>query len=262
VIWNHGAGWRSTRAGERRTPVFRSVSIDDSTNNEIETWQLPTVLGDPQVQRLDMVIFDASLMQMMEVAYEMKDLTDVVVGSEESPPGEGYVYDAFLQDLVSNPGMSTAQFGTSIVQRTLQEYGHNTNLTQSALDTSRLQNLASKIDTFADTLEANINTSRAGMVFARRNAQNYAYPDNKDLWHYAELIKQNTTVTALKNAASEVQAAIESAVIEEDHGSLNADSHGVAIYIPAPIDYLTNYANLAFARNTDWDRWLQNQPSN
>src|SRR5688500_2000633 len=112
VIWNHGAGWRQTRANQR-PPVIRSVSIDDSTGSEIATWQLPGALtGGP---RLDMVIFDASLMQMMEVAYEMKDITDVIVGSEESPPGEGYVYDRFLSDLAGNPNMTAAQFGTSSV---------------------------------------------------------------------------------------------------------------------------------------------------
>ncbi len=260
VIWNHGAGWRPTRAGERRPSVPRSVSIDDSTNNEIQTWQVPGALS--AGQRLDMVIFDASLMQMMEVAYEMKDITDVIVGSEESPPGEGYVYDRFLADLAANPNMTAAQFGTSIVERTLEAYGRNNNLTQSALDTSRLATLASRISSFANTLEANISGSRDAMLFARRNAENYAYPDNKDLWHYAELIKQNTASTSLKASATDVQAAIDAATIAEEHGTINGNSHGISIYVPAPIDYLSSYSNLSFSRATDWERWLQNQPNN
>ena len=260
VIWNHGAGWRPTRAGQRQPMVPRSVSIDDSTNNEIQTWQLPGALT--AGQRLDMVIFDASLMQMMEVAYEMKDITDVIVGSEESPPGEGYVYDRFLADLAANPNMTAAQFGTSIVERTLEAYGRNNNLTQSALDTSKIANLAGRISSFANTLEANISNSRDAMVFARRNAENYAYPDNKDLWHYAELIKQNTASSSLKASATDVQNAIDAATIAEEHGTINGNSHGVAIYVPAPIDYLPSYSNLAFSRATDWDRWLQNQPGN
>jgi hypothetical protein len=263
VIWNHGAGWRPTRAAGDRTPsVFpRSVSIDDSTNSEIQTWQLPQALT--AGTRLDTVIFDASLMQMLEVAYEIRDATDVITGSEESPPGEGYVYDRFLTDLAGNPGMTARDLGTKIVQRTLEAYGHNNNLTQSALDTSRLANLASKLNSFATTLETNISGSRSAMVFARRNAENYAYPDNKDLWHYAQLIKENSPSTALQNAATDVQTAISSAVIAEDHGTINGNSHGVAIYVPAPIDYLSgSYALLALARATEWDRWLQDQPSN
>jgi len=149
-----------------------------------------------------------------------------------------------------------------IVQRTLQAYGHNNNLTQSELDTSKLSNVATKLSTFANRLEAHISDSRNGMIFARQNAQNYAYPDNKDLWHYAELIKENTASQELKDAATDVQTAIVSAVLTEDHGTVNGNSHGIAIYVPSPIDYLTSYGNLALARATDWDRWLQNQPRN
>ncbi|MBM3495780.1 MAG: hypothetical protein FJX72_15860, partial [Armatimonadetes bacterium] len=67
VIWDHGAGWRSTRGA---AAAVRSVSIDDDTGNEIQTWELPQALNvSPKV---DLLVFDASLMQMMEVAYEVR----------------------------------------------------------------------------------------------------------------------------------------------------------------------------------------------
>src|SRR5204863_591509 len=97
VIWNHGAGWLPTKAaGNKLSVPPRAVSIDDSTNNEIETWQLPqamVVQAQGARHPLDILIFDASLMQMAEVAYEVKDVIvgpaapGVMVGSEESPPG-------------------------------------------------------------------------------------------------------------------------------------------------------------------------------
>ena len=108
-----------------------------------------------------MVIWDASLMQRMEVAYEIKDHTDVVVGSEESPPGEGYVYDRFLSDLAANPNLSPAQFGTSIVTRTLQAYGRNNNRAQSALD------VAATIPQLSILLQTPLHASPADWVFAR-----------------------------------------------------------------------------------------------
>jgi hypothetical protein len=57
-----------------------------------------------------------------------------------------------------------------------------------------------------------------------------------------------------------VQNAIAAARLSERHGSGNADSHGLAIYVPSPLSYLPTYANLALARNTAWDTWLQSQP--
>jgi len=259
VIWNHGAGWRPTRDGTNRLPVFpRSVSIDDDTQSEIQIWELPQALD--VTPRMDMVIFDASLMQMAEVAYEIRDMAQVMVGSEESPPGEGYVYDSFLRDLTGNPSMTAAQFGTQIVERTIQDYGTSSNITQSAIDLSKMQNVVDKLHAFAISLMAHRSDSASAMTTARSDAQHYAYFDNKDLWDYADLIRARTSATDLRAAADNMKAAIEAALIAERHGTINGRSHGLAIYVPSPITYLTSYSNLALARTTDWETWLQNQP--
>src|SRR5258708_25662424 len=214
-----------------------------------------------------MMIFDASLMQMTEVAYEVRNSlkgpngeSGILVGSEESPPGEGYVYNTFLADLVANPSITAPQFGTQIVQRTLEAYGTNNNLTQSCIDLSHMQDVADKLDAFARSLIIHKGDSAVAMTNARNNAQNYAYPENKDLWHYADLIKTGTSANDLKTAATNVQTAIVSSVIAEQHGTVNGNSHGLAIYVPAPLSYLSQYANLALARSTQWDEWLQAQP--
>jgi hypothetical protein len=257
VIWDHGAGWLQTRGNRLHVPP-RAVSIDDSTNHEIETWQLPQALD--VTPKMDMVIFDASLMQMVEVLYEMRNSTAWVVGSEESPPGEGYPYDTFLSDLVQNPNMSASQFGAQIVSRTLEFYGPSGNNTQSEVDMSKMQNMADKLNTFADTLLAHVADSKTAMQDARNNAQNYAYPENKDLWDYAAIIQAETAAADLKSAAAGVQQAIAAAVVAERHGSINGKSHGLAVYVPDPANFDPRYANLALARVTDWPRWLQNQP--
>jgi hypothetical protein len=259
VIWNHGAGWRPTRAaGRNNPPPFRSVSIDDDTRSEIQIWELPNALN--VTPKIDMVIFDASLMQMLETAYEMRNSTGIIVGSEESPPGAGYVYDGFLADLVANPAMSPSAFGTQIVTRTLQAYGSNGNNTQSVIDTTKLENVAAKLDDFANSLLSNITSERPAMIAARVGAESYAYPENKDLYHYAELIRVNVTNTALKNAAAALQTAIRQAVIAEAHGILNRDSNGIAIYVPPPASYLPSYSNIALSARTKWDEFLQAQP--
>jgi hypothetical protein len=261
VIWNHGAGWRSTRSADGSPRVVpRSVSIDDSTNREIKVWELPSALS--VTPKMDMVIFDASLMQMLEVAYEIRDMAQIMVGSEESPPGEGYVYDTFLADLAENPNMSAEDFGRQIVARTIEAYGRNSNITQSALHLNKIQTVAERLHDFANALRANIGNNRAAMVDARMKAQNYTYPENKDLWHYAQLIRDTTSTTAIRNAVTSLQTALSDAIFAEDNGSLLPNSNGLAIYIPAPTNYLSIYGNLALARSTVWDEWLKEQPQN
>ncbi len=259
VIWNHGAGWRPTRAETGRLAVFpRSVSIDSERDTEIQTWQLPQALN--VTPQMDTVIFDASLMQMLEVAYEMKDSTSIITGSEESPPGAGYVYDGFLADLVANPSMSAAELGSAIVTRTFESYGSTGDNTQSVIDTSKLADVASKLDAFGTVLQLNAGSLTTAIRNARSNADSYAYPDNKDLWHYAQLVKAATSISAVQTAATNLQTAIATAVLYEQHGSSHSNSHGIAIYVPSPASYLSSYSNLALARTTSWETWLQNQP--
>lgn len=256
VIWNHGAGWRNTRAG--MVPALRSVSIDDSTQNEIQTWQLPQALS--VTPKLDLLIFDASLMQMVEVAYEVRNAASIMVGSEESPPGEGYVYDTFLSDLAQEPGMTPAMLAESIVVRTIESYGSSSNITQSALDLSRIEDVAQRMDAFARLAIFYSSTYGSALSAIRRDAESYLYRDNKDLWHYADVVRTSTLPADLQAAASNLQQAVADAVMVERHGSLHPNSHGIAVYVPDPSSYLLTYANLALSRVTQWDEWLRAQP--
>jgi hypothetical protein len=256
VVWNHGAGWRNTRAAGE--VALRSVSIDDDTGNEIQTWQLPQALNTSP--RMDLLIFDASLMQMTEVAYEVREMAAYMVGSEESPPGEGYYYDSFLADLATSPTMTPRELATQIVNRTIEKYGSYGNITQSAVDLSRVQTLAERLNGFGNMLMLHSASNQSAVVSARRNAESYLYRDNKDLWHYAELVRANATTTALRASAADVQQALKAAVVAEAHGALHPNSNGLSIYVPDPASYLIAYSNLALTRVTDWEMWLQNQP--
>jgi hypothetical protein len=110
VIWNHGSGWRS-RAAFRG----RAVSFDDELGTSIKIWELPTAIrpssADPV---MDVLLFDASLMQMVEVAYECRNIARYIVGSEESPPGEGYPYHEILKPLMDNSDIAPAQWASAI----------------------------------------------------------------------------------------------------------------------------------------------------
>lgn len=155
--------------------------------------------------------------------------------------------------------MTPARFAESIVTRTLESYGSNSNSTQSAVDLSRLPQVATALDGFAQSLMFHASADGAAIRDARRRAENYAYVDNKDLWHFAELLRTTATSSGLRTAASAVQTALSSAIIANAHGSRHPNSHGLAIYLPEPASYLMNYTNLALARVTRWDEWLQFQ---
>jgi len=181
-LWNHGAGWRHRSAVENG-PVARGVLFDDTQNTFVSTPELTGALTTSS--RPDIVAFDSSLMQMMEVAYQIRNQCDFVVGSEESPPGEGYPYDDIIGPLVANPNLTPEQLAALIVNTTIASMGANNSLTQSALRSAQLGNLATAIGNYANLLRQKTPVFRSQIAAARTATQRYGsgsglYEGNRD----------------------------------------------------------------------------------
>lgn len=148
VVWNHGNGWR-----RRPDDRGRAISYDDETGNAIQIWDLGSALGG---HRFDILAWDASLMQMLEVAYEARGNAEFVAGSEESPPGEGYPYDRIFDAFRDAPDAPTRDLAKSFVDGMLEvpEY-QSRRITQSVIETARLGDVATALDALAGVLLAN-----------------------------------------------------------------------------------------------------------
>ncbi|HLV80109.1 MAG TPA: clostripain-related cysteine peptidase [Chthonomonadaceae bacterium] len=271
VIWDHGSGWvdvyrRPSKKGAPPKP--RAVSVDYSTSDEIETWELPQGLASPQ-QPIDMLIIDCSLEQMLEVAYQVRSNARVLVGSEDSPPGPGYPYDKWLS-YVKASGQNPCDVGNTLVQDFIASYNSSQwpDLTNSVLDLSKMQGVANAQEALAQSLNRHIADQSAAYVYARTNAWSYDnpyYADNKDLFNYVDLLRQKATASDLQQAAVGVEASLTGsggAILYNVHGSNQPNSNGLAVYVPAPGSYISTYANLALSQAggaPDWAKFLQSQ---
>lgn len=265
VIWNHGSGWRSRAAFQGR-----AVSFDDELGTSIKIWELPTAIrptsADPV---MDVLLFDASLMQMLEVVYECRYIARYIVGSEESPPGEGYPYHEILKPLMDNSDLAPVQWASAIPNIFVNWYNQNfpnySNITQSAVDTARLDLVAEALDALAGSLLSKRTLYPTSLARARQDAQNYStYPEYRDLWHAAMLIGQYTNDPELKQRVSALHNALSQAIIANARdirrNSRVYHSYGLSIYYPDSGSYLGRYGNTALARATRWDDWLQVAP--
>lgn len=257
VIWNHGNGWRSKKGV---LPPARGFSYDDQSRNAIQTWQIQQALG---TEHFDLIAWDCSLMQMMEVAYEMRSNADYIIGSEESPPGEGYPYDTIFQTFRDNASGSTLDLAKSFVDKTLAVPGYATRkITQSVVKTDQLPGLASSLGRLGQTLTDN----SWSVDDVRANGQGYSVFANYryfyDIGDMADRIKAGAPVP-LYAAATDVKDALSKAVVYEGHNSNSPGSHGLAIdlspksFVPSMI---STYRLMQFASDTQWDEWLVAQP--
>ena len=151
VVWNHGNGWRRSPDSE----PTRAVSYDDEFGSSIQTWQLGQSLG---ANHFAILSWDASLMQMIEVAYEAQDHADYIVGSEESPPGAGLPYDLVFGPFRDNPDATTLALSKNFVDGMLAAYGSGGKITQSVIDSSQLPALASALSQLGTAMTADLAT--------------------------------------------------------------------------------------------------------
>ncbi len=261
VVWNHGNGWRRSVSN---VDLSRAVSYDDETGNSIQIWDLNQALGS---EHFDLISWDASLMQMLEVAYEIKDNADFIIGSEESPPAEGLPYDLVFAPFRDNPNSTPKNLSKSFVDGMLAVPAYNTKkITQSVLDTSKLQALAAAVSTLGTELKNNAGSLTAAIQLARNTSQSYSpssqrvYRDLKDI---CLKIEANTSIVSVLNATAAVKTAVNDAMVWEGHNANSINSSGISIdFSPGSTFASTSsdYALMKLAIATQWNEYLAVAP--
>lgn len=265
IVWNHGNGW--LRGPKKDDPITRGVSYDDATGHSIETWELESALGPA---KFDILSWDSSLMQMLEVAYEVKDQARYVVGSEESPPGEGLPYDKVFGRFRDNPTASTAELSKAFADGMMEVPEYNSRkITQSSIDSSKLPALANAMTVLANQLIADKATLTTAVPSVRTKTQSYSdnglryYRDLRDVC--LKLEAESTASAELKAASAAVRAALANAVIYNRKNANSANSYGLSIDFTNATTFnastkLADYPKLKFGVDTSWDEWLQVAP--
>ena len=264
IVWNHGDGWRKKASGAEAASPLRGISYDDQSKNHITTKQLGlamsairSIAGRP----LDILGMDACLMQMMEVAYEVRENVRFICASEETEPADGWPYELVLTPLYKNPAMDAADLAKLVPQAYFQFYlngGGNDSTTQSAIDCSRLNDLAGAIDELAAVLVEAIPLDadvRHALDFAVSNAQKYYYRDHLDIgdlfWFIRENTKNGKVIQACQKALMVYRKTV---MVSRSTGDSMKDSTGMTIYFPKK-DFNPAYSDLKFSSGP-WDEMV------
>jgi hypothetical protein len=249
------------------TMTQRAICSDDGTGHSLDTIELGNVLAKIKTKLkkpLDMLGMDACLMSNVEVAYQARSYVDYIVGSEETEPNAGWPYDRVLRQFVDHPDSSTADLAKYMVQAYVQSYidaGSGEDVTQTALDPSKVEKLADPLDKLADALLAEMPKAADAVWDALRRSL-YFY--DKTLWDISCFCEELAAAgdQSIKDAAGAIDAALK----PDDAGFLIAEAHngtrvarcrGITIYIPALPDISPYYADLDYAKKHDWLKMLK-----
>lgn len=238
--------------------LLRAIAIDVSARDYLDNLELRRAVAAPGV-RFDLLGCDACLMNMLEIAYEMRGCGRVMVGSEENEPGAGWPYHSVLGSLVADPDQDGARLGAAIVRHYDDAYsGGGERITQSALDLDHVEPLVDAVDRLGAALLGDLGAHAHGIGRAFDDVLRFATKDYADLGDLCALLQRSAPGTASAQAAQAVFGLLDPqgrVVIERRARPMAFKrASGVSICLPVPgggirRDTLRDvYSRLEFAR--------------
>jgi hypothetical protein len=115
----------------------RAIAFDDQAKDFLDNMELKRALGEMKKllgRPLDLIGFDACLMAMLEVNYQIMATARYAVGSEEEEPGNGWPYDRILKALAKKPAMAPDELARTVVAQYAASYGVGDGVTLAAVD--------------------------------------------------------------------------------------------------------------------------------
>ena len=259
IIRSNGAGWPWI---SKDLSSGNAISIPDGDFHSALS-RIKSTIG----KKLDVLALDASLMGMWEVAYTAKDYAEYLVATEEKEGETGWNFGSFIN---VDPKTDASRLANSMVN------AKGSAKVLAAINLSRIDDLSTKIDKFAQSLiyyrdlyGSQIDSIRS---MFRENGENHEYGydprynnhDYIDLYRFSYLVASSSLPDDLRNAAHDVMRSITDAVssvnTDDDYAE---DSHGISIYYPKDpqnynhTPYGGNYDNLLSSRKFHWDEFIK-----
>lgn len=289
-IWDHGWGWIDpVKPGADPSGGGRSISHDFASGNYIRTTDLGRIFQ--EAGRVDLYASMACFMQMAEVAYELREGADIIVGAEEVVQLPSFNFEDFFALMLADPGVTTERAGARLVDTFREMYSrpeysdmlektkYGTQL--SAIRSGKLAAFAQKAGNWA-RLAMQVDDTAAYRKAARdvlrfEVGDETTDPDKQisfyaDLAHFVKLVNAGLDVSrpgaAVFKAAGEDLLGFISGELVVRNASLGRDrtgkdyssAKGIAIDIPGKpgnlIEYYPAYGELAFEKASGWKSFM------
>jgi hypothetical protein len=251
-VYNHGGGWKG-------------ACMDDSNGDPLlsmDEFQIALT----ETGGVDIICFFACLMSSLESVYELRDLVDVYIGSEDLGYGEWWngICGDTNQLIDSSPDIPSTELGIEIVNFFPDHPNFfSKKLTMSAIQTDKVEALVEALDSlvqsFMSTWFRSYRKVRVAhdATFLLADLQSWA--DVFEVYDLKSFI-QNLPSTPEVTAVSEV---LDKAIIAEVHGSQMTETHGLSIFFPSHVspyglvkEYKDEELGLDFPRDTLWNEFL------
>jgi hypothetical protein len=270
-LWDHGGGW-----------MYFSRDSTSDTRMYISDLAAGMAAAEQAVgDTIDVTVFEACTMAQMEIAYQLKDVTGVELGTEVTMDAEGPPWHWICAALEDDPAIETVALGRFIADEYVRYYmmgkasggAGNDDLiaTFSSTDESTQTATAQAIDQLALALTARMRLYKSKLGSAATYARNQCFESVmglfwfSDAWVLCDRLKKSIGDPEIDALAGQVKACIEAGTYCATSHQQDTRSHGLTLaFPPNATHYYDNYygrvyddVGLFFTQDTHWDEMLK-----
>lgn len=231
ILWDHGGGSVNGVCADELYE-FDALELPELYTAFRDVWQ-----PDESDPALELIGFDACLMATVDVADTFREFAHYMVASEETEPGNGWLYSGWLSALAEDPSMEGDELGKAICDAYYEgcvEEETADLATLSLTDLSKINSLLDAYDlwgqeAFTNTMEDPSFLTQFGRAASESenyggNTREQGFYNLVDLGHLAA-----KTASFLPSARS-VLDALQECVLYKVNGDYRSESTGLSCY--------------------------------
>lgn len=227
IVWSHGSGFKR---------VARDAGYDYSSNKSMDMNEIVSALSKSGINKnnkLTILGFDACLMAMIEVAHHFNEQAEILVGSQQTEPGNGWPYDKVLKRIKSTN--EKRKVATGIVNEYIAYYkrSNQSDVTQSAIDLSKTDNAIVAMDALGIYLKKELNGIKTKINKVRIVSQNFEYADYIDMIDFCDKLSKSVSDVKLLKLCADTKKAFATCIIHSDkYGAAMKNASGLSVWFP------------------------------
>lgn len=242
---------------------MRLIAPDDQARNFIDNVELKAALqnvGRP----IHILGMDACLMSTIEVCYQLRGTTEIIVSSEAREPMEGWPYEGLLRKLTQKPRMTPEEVSSMVVDEFVKLYAdyENSSTTLAACDVSKVDAVVKSFKELVDSLLWNLDKQDVvdAILLTRYIVKSDELIESADLCDLCELLaKKCRRKEIISRCRAFIQEFKDSKVMIKTQPlvGLAEHWHGLSVYFPT-VEVSDLYANLDVIKEplSNWKQFI------
>jgi hypothetical protein len=251
-------------------PPTKSLAFVDHPEDFLSNLGLKAGLAEAAnriYQKIDILGMDSCNMNMIEIAYELRESVNFMVASQDGVPDASWPYDRIIAKLVNQPGISPKELARQTAITYVQAYNDYVNpgvtaaeqaklaqpVTLSVLDLQQCEKTVPLLIKLVNDLkETSSNFNGMNAISAvREQVRTFGEGQFIDLIHFCELLTEaegnpasarsaapanlipnSADIVQLTRTASSIIGPLKTVIVENQRSNTEANCNGTSVYFP------------------------------